>query len=71
MTSHHERNTLLQSLKMFTVTFNGQAVKKLPAHRQKVERYGTANNLLHVRANDRQLNHQPENDPRNLKNKKE
>lgn len=41
----------------------------LPAHRQQVEGDGTADHFLHVRADDGQLDHQPQNDPRNLKRK--
>lgn len=55
---------------MFVVTFHGQEVKKVPAHREKVESYGTANDLLHVWANDCQFYHEPKDDPRNLKKEK-
>lgn len=37
-----------------------------PAGRQEVEGDGTADDLLHVRANDGQLHHQPQDDPRDL-----
>lgn len=41
----------------------------IPVHGEKLEGYGTANDLLHIRADDCQFHHQPQNDPRHLKNK--
>ncbi len=38
----------------------------VPADRQQIEGDGAADDLLHVRADDGQLHHQPQDDPRHL-----
>lgn len=39
---------------------------RLPVGRQQVEGDGTADDLLHVGADDGQLHHEPQDDPRHL-----
>lgn len=41
-------------------------VRRLPVRRQQVEGNGTADDLLHVGADDGQLHHEPQDDPRHL-----
>lgn len=42
----------------------------LPSDRQQVKGDGTADDLLHIRADDGQLYHQPQNDTRRLQQQK-
>lgn len=41
--------------------------QSVPAHREQIESYGAANDLLHVWAYNCQFHHQPEDDPGNLR----
>lgn len=43
----------------------------LPADRQQVEGDGTTNDLLHIRADDGQLYHHPQNNTRYLQQQKQ
>lgn len=46
--SQHNRYTVGESVKPYVIIFDGQAVRLLPAHREKVESDCTTDDLLHV-----------------------